>query len=157
MHVTTYESVGLMAGGVLAERTGRAARAQQLWRRGRALALEGLSEDMDSVVLKIQAAAFLGYARDPAFPVEAARIVHDVKAARLNPWPLVHLATAYAYAGDNATAVDILRYQLDRGRLIGRGWMTFWTPGLKTAPGFKELLGDYEREEGRRHRLYGAS
>jgi len=99
--------------------------------------------------------AFRGYADDATFPNEAARLIKEITSAGLNPWPMVYVATAYARRGRIATALEILRYGLDHGRLVGRVWMTVWTPALKNTPGFRDLLSKYEAEENRRRGLYG--
>jgi len=155
--VTAYQLVGLLGGGVIATNTGRRARGQQLWRRGMALTREGLDSDPESVTLKMFNLAFRGYANDPTFEVDAARIVSDVTAAGLNPFPLMYVGTGYAYRGDIPKALDILRYNIKRGRLSGRLWLTVWTPGLKDAPEFRQLLAEYEDEENRRRREYGGA
>jgi len=152
--VTMYELVALIGGGALAARTGRAARALASWRRGIELTLEGLAGDRDSYALKLFAATFRGYAGDATFPDDAERIMNDVRAANLNPFPLMYLGSAYAYRGDAARAIDVLRYGLRRGRLAGSGWWTVWTPALKQAPGFRELQGEYDSEVDRRRRRY---
>ena len=142
---------------MLAEGTSRAARAMGAWRRGLELTLEGLAGDPDSYVLKLLAVTFRGLARDAAFPDDAARIMTDIRAAGVNPFALMYLGIAYAHRGDSASAIDILRYGLAHGRLAGRGWWTVWTPALKQAPGFMELIEDYDREADRRRRLYGSA
>ena len=155
--VTMYELVALIGGGVLAEHTGRTARALATWRRGLELTLEGLAGDPDSYVLKLFAAAFRGFSRDAAFPDDAARIMTDIKAARVNPFALIYLGIAYAHRGDSASAIDVLGYGLSHGRLAGSGWWTVWTPTLAQAPGFSTLIADYDSEVDRRRRRYGGT
>jgi tetratricopeptide (TPR) repeat protein len=159
-NVTAYEYVALIGGVAIAERTGRAARAHQLGQRGLDLTLEGLQSDPDNIGLNLYAATFRGFAGDAAFSGEAERMVKDIKSARVNPFALLFLATAYAHRGETDSALDLLRYGLKGGRLVGRGWMSsmrLWTPALKDAPGFKTLLDEYTSEEERRRSLYGSA
>jgi TolB-like protein/tetratricopeptide (TPR) repeat protein len=154
-NVTSFDLAAMIGGGVFAQRAGRAARAQDLWRRGLELTLEGQQEDPESGVLKLFAASFRGFAGDAAFSAEAERTMKEIAAANLNPWALVYLALAHGYRGDTARALEVLRYGLSHGRLTGHPWMTVWAPALKDAPGFAELLRDYDREAERRRRRYG--
>ncbi|HLG56890.1 MAG TPA: protein kinase [Vicinamibacterales bacterium] len=154
-NVTSFELAAVIGAGVFAAGTGRVARAQELWRRGLELTLEGQQEDADSGVLKLFASSFRGFAGDATFPVEAERTMKEIAATSLNPWVLVYLALAHGYRGDTVRALEVLRYGLSHGRLTGRVWLTVWAPALKDAPGFAELLRDYDREAERRRRRYG--
>ena len=154
-NVTSFDLAAMIGGGVFAQRAGREARARDLWRRGLELTLEGQQEDPESGVLKLFAASFRGFAGDAAFSAEAERTMKEIAAANLNPWALVYLALAHGYRGDTARALEVLRYGLSHGRLTGHPWMTVWAPALKDAPGFAELLRDYDREAERRRRRYG--
>jgi hypothetical protein len=154
-HVTMFQLAALIGGGTVAERTGSADRAQQLWRRGLQLAVEGLTTDPESATLRLYAAAFRGYTAATEFADEARRVMTDIKREGLNPFALVYLAIAYAHRGETANAIDVFRYVLTTGRLAGRGWMTVWTPALTNAPGFKQLTNEYLELEERRRRRYG--
>ena len=151
--VTAYDLNALLFAGTFHSRHGRRTRAEVLWQRGLQLTRTSLSRDPQSIGMRLYSTSFLVVLRDRRARKEEDDAYALAEAADINPLEQRYLASAHAHAGNTGRALEILRYALRRGRLLGRPWVL--APELERADGFADLKRDYLAEEQRRRRLYG--
>ena len=149
---TSHDLTALFYAGAFHSRHGQRDRAQALWQAGLRLTGNALANDPESIGLRLFQASFLGVlGHRVAFEREEAAALALAKAADVNPWELIHLASAHASFGNSGRALEILRNALRSGRLYSPAWLTMAAPTLQSS---EQLLREFDVEEQRLRRQY---
>ncbi len=152
---TWYQIHALLFAGAFHDQVGQRERAEELWQVGVEQLTARVESDPDDVRMRVFLASFHGFLGE-----RTALIAEEARAFAVDPdfngYESKYLAAARATLGDTDRAVEILREQLRRGRLVD--WqMTIGalSPSLVEAAGFEEFRREYEAMDRRLRERYG--
>ncbi len=154
---TWYVITGLMEAGGFYSQTGQPDEANALWRRGVELARLNLEIDPENIGMRLLLASFHGLLGErEAFLIEEARAFRAMRDSDVIALELTYLAAAHAALGNAARAVEVLRAQLQRGRLAS--WaqqIHILAPDLLVTPEFNRFRKEYDSMAERLRERYG--
>jgi TolB-like protein len=137
--------LGLLFGGLHANRLGERERAEDTWRRGVSLAESSLRDYADNVRIRLFLACFhtlLG---------ERASLPSSLGADDFNAWDLYYVAAALASVGETERSAELLRGTVRNGRISPHWKLVFDVAAVPPllSSSFDRFLEEYEALERR--------
>ena len=140
--------VGFLFSGLIYERLGDDARAEQTWRRGVELLTPRLEAYPDNVKMRLFLACFYGVLGEKAaFSAEEKRAL----STKLNPWEFYYLAAVLAKLGETERSSEILLRTVQQGR-IGPDFEWFFETIASVPAPRSDALNELLKTEKRRLR-----